>query len=1141
MALRVVGGGEEEMLSARVLVNNQNTVRATVTLPNSPPRALQKRATGDSAYAQLKREICPVTGRARKDFTGFTETSPLLKNTKHIPGILREDVHPHLDDVYQRVMRRLQRKANYQEIGAPPLAVQFGIIDDTDEEKSREKNESDSEDPLNLGQSLISSGTTTKSGSSRHKQLGRGIPPSAALAQDGHEAEDDAFFLSQQPCPKTLRLVVEHVTATVTEKLRLAETGSLKNCLCLVFESRALLERLLKEIPSYSQFQGEGERLPTAAQLQEMYQEFRRKPVVLPTARFEKEPKNGHVVASLFDSRTHPLNPMPSHSGEQPLQQQEEQTELGVSQETTTATKTGISISFDTPSCLTSEESRKVALLGEVAIVIPPTYAQSSRKRQTSFRLRKAAGAGSRGNLRFSGNGSSFTKTAPNSFARDNPLDTKRVQGPAFSGRVADDSATNTSSNTTSTTASITAASTAPGGSNVAATGLDADTPTVAARTSLADTERKQRATRIFSVGTLTDMNSTSIVHREEYEQLQAYTRTLLVEVEERKREIRELQEQLNEELDYTTQKRKVIQYLRETLYKECNVLRSQLSAAQQKQIHYQSLLKEQQQALAHAATVMNAEVRSATSASTCEGTRLPNLSTTRFSPNEVPSMAVSIGAGMQSFRRTNPNVSVIGVGRGSTHTEENEDGNGSVVAMGAAATVGGQQISIDITAIQSLLDLVLLAVENDQLIPSVATRGAHANLGNIANVMAEDPHRREKNLKKEFAEMQRQAKQNYSIGRKQLTVLLALKEQQIKDMKNFSDVHFLKGFWNDRCSTLRDELRRVRRAVQEDLESLRQFVVVSMESIARRTHVVDASLTENNTLFNTQSALRDVILSAQSLLLPMLTTEYERGYHPWPLKLRNTADPFARMIKARYGEKQLLLLREEMNALSSIYLELHHYVMKNFVSPVIKRPLPGKTLWNLCALLAMNNCTSAEVWTRVREKYTRDMTLRKNIAALNMSILTLMYRQRIVTERSTEAMQQAGMDPRLSGLPVQRTVNIIAERLHRVIAERATLRKQRQENARDVYRIWKKSQIDVYEGYTPPSQPQRLVLAEMHTDAQRPLLAVLSTSHRGENNSLGNAFFSANKSANFWDHMLSTEKEGERSTEEGDSPISAQ
>ncbi|EKF37622.1 hypothetical protein MOQ_002183 [Trypanosoma cruzi marinkellei] len=1137
MLLPVVRGEEEEAVrSSRVLVNNQNTLRATVTIPKAVPRERQNRVTGDSAYAQLKREIRPTTGMSRKDLTGVSEMNPILQNTKHIPGILREEVHPHLDDVYQRVMRRLQRKVNYQDIGAPPLAVQFGIIDDTDEERGREKNEWDSEDPLNSGHSLLSASTAPKSGTSKHKHLGRGIPPSAALEKEGHEAEDDTFFLSQQPCPKTLRLVVEHVTSTVTDKLRLAETGSLKNCLCLVFESRALLERLLKEIPSYSQFQGEGERLPTAAELQEMYQEFRRKPVVLPTARFEKEPNNGHVVASLFENRTCPLNPVTSHSSEQPLQQQEEQMELGISAETTTVTKTGFSTSFDTSSFVTSEESRKVAQLGDVAIVIPPTYAQSSRKRQTSTRLRRVASAGSRGNLRFSGTGNSFTKAAPNLIAHDNPLHTKRVQGPSFSGRVADDSVTTTSSSATPTTAS-----TAPGGGNVAASGLEVDTLTAVAGTSLTDTERKQRATRVFSVGTLTDINSTSIVPREEYEQLQAYTRTLLVEVEERKQEVREIQERLNEELDYTTQKRKVIQYLRETLYKECNVLRSQLSAAQQKQIHYQNLLREQQQALAHAASVMNAEVRSATSVSTCDGTRLPNLSTTRFNPNETPSLAMSIGAGMQSFRRTNPNVSVIGVGRGSTQTEENEDGNCSIVTTGAGAVVGSQYISIDITAIQSLLDLVLLAVENDQLIPSVACRGAHSNLGAIANVMVEDPHRREKDLKKEFAERQRQAKQNYSLSRTQLTVLLSLKEQQIKDMKNFSDVHFLKGFWKDRCSMLRNELRRLRRAVQDDLESLRQFVVMSMESIARRTHVVDASLTENNTLFNTQSALRDVILSAQSLLLPMLTTEYERGYHPWPLKLRNTADPFARMIKARYGEKQLLLLREEMNALSSIYLELHHYVMKNFVSPVIKRPIPGKTLWNLCALLAMNNCTSTEVWTRVREKYTRDMALRKDIAALNMSILTLMYRQRIVTERSTEAMQQAGMDPRLSGLPVQRTVNIIAERLHRVIAERATLRKQRQENARDVYRIWKKSQIDVYEGYPPPSQPQRLVLAEMHTDAQSSLLAVLPNSHRGENNALGDGSFSANKSANFWDHLLSTEKEGERSPEEGDSPMSAQ
>ncbi|RNF04548.1 hypothetical protein TraAM80_05146 [Trypanosoma rangeli] len=478
---------------------------------------------------------------------------------------------------------------------------------------------------------------------------------------------------------------------------------------------------------------------------------------------------------------------------------------------------------------------------------------------------------------------------------------------------------------------------------------------------------------------------------------------------------------------------------------------------------------------------------------------------------------------GFHSSRRFNPNVSFVSMIRGSVNAEENEDGNCSDVGGGASAVVQTQRLSVEIMAIKSLLDLVLLAVENDQVLPANVARCTNVDVSLLTSTMRNDQHHREEEMRKEFSERQRQAKQNYSFGRAQMAALLSMKEQQIDNMKKFSDPRFLCNFWEKRCKILRSELRHIRKAVQEDLTSLRQFVVTTMEGIIKRVYVVDSSLSENQALFATQSVLRDIISSAHSLLMPMLTTEYERGYHPWPIKLRNTIDPFARMVRARYGDSQMMLVREEMNALGSLYVAAHHYVMNHVVTPVLKRPLPGKTLRSLCALLSMNKGTSAELWMKIREKYAHELSFQRSIAQLNMSIVSLMYHQRIITERSAEAMREAGMDPQLSGIPVQRTVNVIAEKLHKVVADRAALRKRRQENARDVYRIWKKQQIDINEGYPAPTLPQRLVVAEMNMQRKDFLSTIPPMPAHMENNSEGQSVFSTKQGANFWGRMFST------------------
>ncbi|RNF04549.1 hypothetical protein TraAM80_05147 [Trypanosoma rangeli] len=647
----------------RVFVNNQNTPFATVTLPSLQPDERQKPTTFDGAYAELKRDVLASSAKGGNYFMDASGLTSNGRNANTLSGIMREDVHPQLEDVYQRVMRRLQRKANYDEIGCPPLAVQFGIVDAIDEERSRDKNEYDADEPRTSGHSTLLNGIHAKGGGSKRRQRGMGLVRSAAASSVGSEVEDDTLFLSRQPCPRTLRMVLEQVTSTVTEKLRLADTGSLKNCICFVFECRTLLERLLKEIPSYSQFQGEGERLPTASQTQEMYQKLRRIPVVLPCAQFEKEATDGHVVASVSCNGFHPRSPLLQAGGEPSQRRRQlQQMEVVASCDSSSGHAGENSTSVETQGCSTGEEAPETAHVGNVVIVIPPTYGKSQRVQQGGGRsMRTGAGAEFRGNSRFFGEmGRTKASATP---LRERSFDIKGMKEPVSPLAVSATTAT------TNHTASVISHS----GSNVTAS-------TGGPVPSLSHAENEWLGKQVFSVGTLTDINNMSVVNREEYDELQAYARTLIVEIEEQKQELCKLQEQLSEEREYTTQKRKVVQYLRETLYKECNILRAQLSAAQQRQIHYQSLLKEQQQALAHASSVVNGEGRSGVSVSAHETPRLPNISGTRVAQGEASVIGLSMAPGFHSSRRFNPNVSFVSMIRGSVNAEENEDGNCSDV-----------------------------------------------------------------------------------------------------------------------------------------------------------------------------------------------------------------------------------------------------------------------------------------------------------------------------------------------------------------------------------------------------------------------------------------------------------------------------
>ncbi|KAH8611561.1 hypothetical protein ERJ75_000998600 [Trypanosoma vivax] len=1080
---------------SHTFVNNQNTRVATVSLPSFSPRDAHLKRNNE------KDECEDEEGQVHSD-------NVYLQLKRQQAGIGKGNVHPQLETIYNRIMRKLQRRANYDDVGAPPLATQLGVDLMSATSRGSEKVEIQSDAPACSTRSISSMAAPSESCPSPrqfpHPPLAKNIIKPDSLKDEN--GVDDAVLLSVQPCPKTLRLVVEAITKIVTEKLRIAEIGSIKGCLCQVFECRALLDRLLKEIPNYAHFQGEGERLITPMQLQELYQEFRKRPIVMPNVCYVRDSTSGRVTTYSGDAcvmaTTQPL-PVVSDSSH-PLAAQTQRQEDKVHEPTASI---GPNAQCAPVSGTWVGSGARKSVLPNSPITIPASYGKTTRKRRE-------------------GNVPSYLASKKQVSPSSPKIAPSTAAEVVAQSSVSEESAMRPTATSSVSDVEHVDDHLADKEPEVSSKRAQARNHPQKSRTA---TERCYESTQRVSVGVLTDVNSTSIVLLENHRRVVKYAESLEVQIEELKKEIKKLKEELSEEEDYTSRKRKVVQYLRETLYKECNVLRSHLSYTQQKQIHLQALAREQQmqmqQMLQHSVppaaqqphNVHGGGERKHVLASPLKNSksdtpRFPSIHQPRGVVSESPLACGSNGndgprrgQGTTTFTaRSNATddreemdissitptaTSAISVAVGGPNSSNCNASHtllprSSAPAL-AAAAAACNQVTIDCTAVQSILDLVLLAVENDQTFPVSASMVKKVNLDIISNAMIDDPHANEKKLRRDFEARERQMKENYTRSRMQLANTINIKNQEIKLLKMACDTEYLEKHLRDHVEDLRTELRRTCSLVKEDLKELWRFVQTTIASIQNRARVVDTTLRDNHILYSSYSALRDIVYSASSLLLPMLTLEYTRGYHPWPLKLRNTVDPFASMLRMRYGNSHSISVREEANALSNVYVAVHQFVVHTHNVPQLRRPMVGSTLRSLCSMLVLNQATTSEVWKQVRDKYLCERQLERHISLLNFSILLLMYKQRVLTERSAAALHEAGLDMQLVGLPVQKRINALAELLQKAIGERAQVRKQRSDNARDVYRIWKTTQIDIHEGHAPPAMPARLTLANFGRDGR--------------------------------------------------------
>lgn len=407
----------------------------------------------------------------------------------------------------------------------------------------------------------------------------------------------------------------------------------------------------------------------------------------------------------------------------------------------------------------------------------------------------------------------------------------------------------------------------------------------------------------------------------------------------------------------------------------------------------------------------------------------------------------------------------------------------GSCTATGVPAD--GQQPN-DLEAVQSLLDLVLLAVEEDAVLPSHTlqmVRSGHADVEAVKHGFRKDEKRQVDELRNKYDERQYAVKKNLIMRTAEHNYLIAEQKHEVQRLQALTDTTRVRAMLQQHVADLRTELQQVRMCITEQIHFFKAVIQNTAQSLLHLSVLADKTLSENQILTNVVSATREMVESAGALLMPMLTHEYRCGYHPWPLKLRNTTDPLAHIIHLRYGAGEVIRLRDSLNVFAQLYGALHRYILRQIVLPDSTRPSAGKPLQHLCAALALNPMSHTEVVFTARHAYDTEMQLCKRLARCNLRLMWNAYLQRVYTNRSVAALAEACLNPRLAALPVAARVNVLAKERAALLQERVNVQRERTENAKGMYRVWQEKEIDIMEGYPAP-QTQRNRLALLTGDA---------------------------------------------------------
>jgi hypothetical protein len=898
--------------------------------------------------------------------------------------------------------------------------------------------------------------------------------------------------MAEQPCPRPLRLVVQHVLDTLQKKMSLAESGSLRDCIAFSFECRALLDRLLKEIPLYTQYTntftsataGSGGSSSGAVQqaVSEIYQQLRKRPVLLPRGAYVEEAATGAIRAELIASE----------NGNDDL---------------------GAGVSLSSAATTRLPNIHVLPLTGANAV-------EAHEGQSTGYtalpELSLPAGYGKSARLAAAGSSQLSQKSGQRSFRH--PILRDHLSAADGWSTFAAESFGDVSELTTSGYAE------AQAGINGGGAGRSVYvTPDAAAA---------HRATQLVSVGTITDDNGVTTVPRADYAALQQRVEELQNQLAEAKHHRSALADQLCEEAQYTDQKKRIIQYLRETLVRECNMLRTQLHHAASPSslapttgkgpyaqrgggnggaLGSTGLFKESSVALAGSGTSMhNSHARQQLKQST--GATLSSSTTMGVSvllqqqqkasvdhPSENSGSLGSVYGDNSSVTANGGGAKRSTAGRPSPQSHHTGNNNASIIiggnrgSPGPSTSVAGSggnghysradaaTFQAEVDAVHSLLDLALLAVEEESVLPSHTAqllKSGHGDKDVLRSGFRKNAKQQLDELRVDFEGRQQALKRTLLQQTAEHNYVVAEQQSEVNRLRALTDTSRVRDTLQKSVAEIRAQLNRVRMQVAEQLHFFKAILHSTGQGLLHRAALVDSTMSDNVALSSTLGAMEELIESANSLFLPMLTHEYECGYHPWPLKVRNTRDPLSRVVQLRFGTAEVVQLRGPLTEFGKLYVAIHQYVMDHAVLPESARPTTGKPLEDLCAALALNPISNTEVVFAARRCHDMEGQLRKKLARLQSRILWNAYLQRTYTERSVAALAEAGIDPRVATLPVARRLDALAQQRGDLLHARVKLQRERSDNAKELYRLWSEREIDIMEGYpTPQTQRNRLAL----------------------------------------------------------------
>lgn len=1067
-----------------------------------------------------------------------------------------EELHNKLQDAYSRIMRRLQREQNYEKIHQVPLATEFGIeVPESKEEKTvlhSDKNQgcsaarkkistaflSDSKE-ANLSECSGSMPGSPRSKGNRHLSEISSLPnsPSQPLLRDQarryegkrnmtsfrveeckkEEVGDIEYSLSQQPCPETLRLVIQYLATTVLKKMELAMRGSLRDVFCYSFDCKTLFDRLLKEIPGYLAFQGNAEMLDatkvkpapsrgtTALQMQEMYQELRKVPAVLPRGDYARDAATGAVVVMLKgdSGRTSIEDSSVGNSSSGAANDVKRGPSSSflphgntAGHEIVTATENAKS-RISHRSTLSQTQALSAPLLTSMADGTTvnggprSSFGESEGEGQWRYNnsyesepdVELPLGYGKSARIYgYSAEDQNYTMNSPSHRNQTTMMSAGREGNYSSWSKVMQEKppfhlgghyASGEGGHMDSKGGAIFSGAemmgpNSPSGVKERSLGaISGGMRTVPLRQmDFNQSSRLAYEAMMTSVGTLTDEYSENIVTKEQYEKLFQHVQLLEVQIAEAKRETNDALSSLLEEKNQTQVRARIVKYLRETIFRECNVLRSRLALAEQKE-HFNHVYQQQQQqslvrpgSFNHPSPACSPSFSaSAVQSGLTPSTRLPT--------------AQSDHSAASSLRRkmsTSPRLNTANT-------------TGSRVGGFSEARVAGSMIgdtaaheafhlsNSEIGKVQSLVDLAFLAVETESVLTDEQWKtgiGRHAS--NFRN-----PKQEMDDMLAVHEERQRVLKERLVALKIYHNHAIMAKDQEIARLRILNDAQRGQRTMMASVQELKESLQRMKNGVYEQLSTFRSALLNSFHTLGNKIAMLSKEISNYSTLKCNHCALLDLVKSAQSLFMPMLTAEYTHGYHPWPAKIRNTLDPLAHILQTHCGPAEVFHLRETLARFSEMYIAIHKFSTSTLIIPDPSRPTSGKQLTQICSAMVLSPLATIDLIYTIRIRYDKEVQLRKSIARLNFQILWKAHLQRVLTERCVGALIEGEMDPHTTVMPIARKVNYLAEERAQRSCERSALQKERLDNAKELYGFWRDRQIDIYEGDAIPKTQNRV------------------------------------------------------------------